>query len=224
MFNQLLDYLKNGKNPVNNNVKKEDDKTSKDLAKQRLHVLLVQDRASVSSDFIDIMKNEIMEVVSKYVILKTEEVEMDITTTINNDGQKTDTGILLKIPFENVRNEMKSEIMKQENEKIEEKFEEKKKEALNLNTPEELNNNTVVGLNKAELEYDITASEEELRQLELLKEQFKQSKTSVIKKTIDEIEQNTQKEYTKVLEVEKVNENDEILEDINLVINTKNEN
>ena len=40
---------------------------SKDAAKERLHLVLMQDRANVSADFLDLMKQEIIEVIKKYI-------------------------------------------------------------------------------------------------------------------------------------------------------------
>ena len=51
--------------------KKEDKKTtqenSKDAAKERLHLVLMQDRANVSADFLELMKQEIIDVIKKYI-------------------------------------------------------------------------------------------------------------------------------------------------------------
>lgn len=129
MFKAILDFLNKIYQKEETNEAKENQ--SKNLAKQRLHVLLVQDRASVSADFIELMKEEVIEVAKKYVVFKEENVEIDITTSVSNDGQNTDTGLFLKIPIENIRNEMKSEALKRENEVKDLIFSEKKKDALN---------------------------------------------------------------------------------------------
>ena len=41
--------------------------TSKDAAKERLHLVLMQDRANVSADFLELMKQEIINVIKKYI-------------------------------------------------------------------------------------------------------------------------------------------------------------
>ena len=38
---------------------------SKDAAKERLHLVLMQDRANVSADFLELMKQEIIDVIKK---------------------------------------------------------------------------------------------------------------------------------------------------------------
>ncbi len=39
--------------------------SSKDAAKERLHLVLMQDRANVSADFLELMKQEIIDVIKK---------------------------------------------------------------------------------------------------------------------------------------------------------------
>ena len=53
-------------------VTKKEDQTlkSKDAAKERLHLVLMQDRANVSADFLDLMKQEIIDVIKKYIEIK----------------------------------------------------------------------------------------------------------------------------------------------------------
>ena len=41
-------------------------KDSKEMAKERLHMVLMQDRANVSADFLELMKQEIIDVIKKY--------------------------------------------------------------------------------------------------------------------------------------------------------------
>ena len=40
-----------------------ENKTNKDEAKERLHLVLMQDRANVSADFLDMMRQEIIDVI-----------------------------------------------------------------------------------------------------------------------------------------------------------------
>lgn len=52
--------------------------SSKDVAKERLRLVLVHDRSSVSSEFIDKIKVEIIEVISKYMDIDEEATKIDI--------------------------------------------------------------------------------------------------------------------------------------------------
>ena len=47
--------------------KKEQVDKSKNAAKERLHLVLMQDRANVSADFLEMMKLEIVDVIKKYI-------------------------------------------------------------------------------------------------------------------------------------------------------------
>ena len=59
MFESIMNFLKKI-------IKKEEQTSkSKDAAKERLHLVLMQDRANVSADFLDLMKQEIIEVANK---------------------------------------------------------------------------------------------------------------------------------------------------------------
>ena len=62
------------------------DETSKDTAKERLHLVLMQDRANVSADFLDLMKQEIIEVIKKYVEVDEKDIDVRLTNQANDDG------------------------------------------------------------------------------------------------------------------------------------------
>ena len=47
--------------------KSEKETKSKDAAKERLHLVLMQDRANISADFLALMNQEIIEVIKKYI-------------------------------------------------------------------------------------------------------------------------------------------------------------
>ena len=56
MFENIVNFFKRLKKAEEKNV------PSKDTAKERLHLVLMQDRANVSADFLELMKQEIIEV------------------------------------------------------------------------------------------------------------------------------------------------------------------
>ena len=61
MFENIVSFFKKfGK-------KEQKEVNSKDTAKERLHLVLMQDRANVSADFLDMMRQEIIEVIKKYI-------------------------------------------------------------------------------------------------------------------------------------------------------------
>ena len=57
MFDNILNLFK----------KKWNKDENKNTAKERLHLVLMQDRANVSADFLDLMRHEIIEVIKKYI-------------------------------------------------------------------------------------------------------------------------------------------------------------
>ena len=59
---------------------------SKDAAKERLHLVLMQDRANVSADFLELMKQEIIDVVKKYIVVDEETIDVRLTNQENEDG------------------------------------------------------------------------------------------------------------------------------------------
>lgn len=55
--------------------------SSKEVAKDRLKLILIHDRAKVSPELLEMMKNDILKVISKYVIIEDEEVDVRLTKT-----------------------------------------------------------------------------------------------------------------------------------------------
>ena len=51
---------------------------SKDIAKSRLKLILVQDRLSISEEVMQSLQSDVTKLLSKYFTLKTDEVEMDL--------------------------------------------------------------------------------------------------------------------------------------------------
>lgn len=98
---------------------------SKDAAKERLHLVLMQDRANVSADFLDLMKQEIIDVIKKYIEVDERAIDVRLTNKQNNDGTTGAPALYANIPIVNI----KQEIRMKEEKKQEERKEEKKLEA-----------------------------------------------------------------------------------------------
>lgn len=60
--------------------------SSKDVAKERLKLILIHDRQDLSPELLESMKNEILQVISKYVIIEDDEVEVKLTKTDASEG------------------------------------------------------------------------------------------------------------------------------------------
>ncbi len=113
-------------------VKSEQPETkSKDTAKERLHLVLMQDRANVSADFLELMKQEIIEVIKKYIEVDDKAIDVRLTNKVEEDGTNGSPFLYANIPIVKVKNEMKPQEQEKEK-KIEDNkensIEEKKEE------------------------------------------------------------------------------------------------
>lgn len=84
--------------------------SSGDAAKERLHLVLMQDRANVSVDFLDLMKQEIIDVIKKYIDIDENEMDVRLTNQINEDGTNGAPALYANIPIIAIKNEKKKEI------------------------------------------------------------------------------------------------------------------
>lgn len=90
---------------------------NKEQAKERLHLVLMQDRAHVSADFLDMMRQEIIDVIKKYVNVDDKEIDVKLTNKQNSDGTIGAPALYANIPFKSIKTEIKSEMNKEENAK-----------------------------------------------------------------------------------------------------------
>ena len=80
---------------------------SKAVAKERLQLVLMQDRANVSAEFLEMMKNEIVSVIQKYIDVDEEAMDIRLTTEPNEDGTNGIPKIYANIPIIQIKNESK---------------------------------------------------------------------------------------------------------------------
>lgn len=120
---------------------------SKDAAKERLHLVLVQDRASVSADFLEAMKQEIIEVIKKYIEVDENAIDVRLTNKTNEDGTNGAPALYANIPIANV----KTSNLKRDVEKKEDVKEEIKENSENEHK-EEKNEQNVINEDKSELQ------------------------------------------------------------------------
>lgn len=72
-------------------------------AKERLHLVLMQDRANVSADFLDMMKQEIIEVIKKYIDVDENAIDVRLTNQTNDDGSNGAPALYANIPIINIK-------------------------------------------------------------------------------------------------------------------------
>ena len=80
---------------------------SKDAAKERLHLVLMQDRANVSADFLELMKQEIIEVIKKYIEVDETAIDVRLTNKENADGTNGAPALYANIPIMNIKDEVR---------------------------------------------------------------------------------------------------------------------
>lgn len=111
--------FENLKNIFKKNKKREMLKSnSKDTAKERLHLVLMQDRANVSADFLDLMRKEIIEVIKKYIDIDEKAMDVRLTTETNEDGVQGAPALYANIPIINIKDETRRLSKTNQEEKI----------------------------------------------------------------------------------------------------------
>ena len=102
--------------------------SSKNTAKERLHLVLMQDRANVSADFLDLMRKEIIEVIKKYIDIDEKAMDVRLTNETNDDGTQGAPALYANIPIINIKDETRKLSRTNQEHKIEIKLTEKGKE------------------------------------------------------------------------------------------------
>ena len=142
MFENIINFFKNlGKKEDKKQTQAE---SSKDAAKERLHLVLMQDRANVSADFLELMKQEIIDVIKKYIEVDEKEIDVRLTNKENEDGTNGAPALYANIPILNIKNDARK-IDKKDIEKNKvEKQEEKAKKQETENEKETIENNIII--------------------------------------------------------------------------------
>ncbi|MDI9500727.1 MAG: cell division topological specificity factor MinE [Acetivibrionales bacterium] len=79
-------------------------KRSKDVAKERLKLVLIHDRANVSPQFLEMLKSEIIKVITNYMDVDESALDIQLTKTKSDDGQSVVPALYANIPIRNIRN------------------------------------------------------------------------------------------------------------------------
>ena len=145
MFENMVKFLKRfnkkEKKTVNN---------SKEAAKERLHLVLMQDRANVSADFLELMKQEIIEVIKKYIDVDESAIDVRLTNKENADGTNGAPALYANIPILNIKNEARKIDSKNSDKNLDDKSTNVEKEKNNSKESEgkvDKDNNKVNGEN-----------------------------------------------------------------------------
>ena len=76
---------------------------SKDLAKERLKLVLIHDKANVSPQFLEMVKSEIIKVIKKYMEIDEEALDIQLTKIKSDEGDRIVPQLVANIPILNVK-------------------------------------------------------------------------------------------------------------------------
>ena len=74
---------------------------SKDAARERLKLVLIQDRVKCSPQVLEMMKTEILDVISKYMVI--DEADLDFQICQNDGVGNVETVLQAHVPIRNMR-------------------------------------------------------------------------------------------------------------------------
>lgn len=89
----LLDYFKK--------------KGSSSIAKDRLKLVLVSDRAGCSPEILEQIKNDIIAVISKYIEIDTEGLDIKISQTDSESNNGSVPALFANIPIKDMKTQVK---------------------------------------------------------------------------------------------------------------------
>ena len=78
-------------------------KSSGDVSKDRLKLLLVSDRANCSPEIMEAIKNDIIQVISKYMDIDTDALNIQITQTESESNNGTVPALFANIPIKDLK-------------------------------------------------------------------------------------------------------------------------
>lgn len=74
-------------------------KSSRQIAKDRLKILLISDRVNCSQEMMEMIKNDIAKVISKYMKIDTKSMEIQITKTGSKGRSLKNPTLYANIPI-----------------------------------------------------------------------------------------------------------------------------
>jgi cell division topological specificity factor len=77
--------------------------SSKDIARDRLKLVLIHDRANCSTQLLEMLKTDIIKVISNYMEIDEQELDINITQTTNSDNNTTVPMLYANIPIKSMR-------------------------------------------------------------------------------------------------------------------------
>lgn len=82
-------------------------KASSNVAKDRLRLVLVSDRANCSPEVMEQIKNDIINVISRYIEIDLEGLDIKMTQTESEEGNGTVPALFANIPIKDLKSAKK---------------------------------------------------------------------------------------------------------------------
>ncbi|OGO76640.1 MAG: cell division topological specificity factor MinE [Clostridiales bacterium GWB2_37_7] len=76
---------------------------SKDIAKERLKLVLIHDRANVSPQFLEMIKGELLSVISDYMEIDESGLEIKLTRTKRDTDNTSVPALVANIPIKKMK-------------------------------------------------------------------------------------------------------------------------
>jgi cell division topological specificity factor len=77
--------------------------SSKDIARDRLKLVLIHDRANCSTQLLEMLKTDIIKVISNYMEIDEQELDIQITQTNSEHNNETVPMLYANIPIKSMR-------------------------------------------------------------------------------------------------------------------------
>ena len=134
----------------------------------------MQDRANVSADFLELMKQEIIEVIKKYIEIDESAIDVRLTNKENNDGTNGAPALYANIPILNIKNEarkVKVSNEKENNQTQKDKESSENKESIDTSNNEQQKENASTDSDKENTNNENVENKTDSKEQTTLKEQ-----------------------------------------------------
>ena len=83
------------------------EKKSKNVAKERLKLVLINDRSNFSPRFLEMIRGDILRAVSEYIEVNEAEFDLKITKTRSSSDDKTVSSLVVTMPISKIKEKYK---------------------------------------------------------------------------------------------------------------------
>lgn len=76
--------------------------TPKQVAKDRLKLILIHDRGEIAPEIIEKIREEILDVISKYIDIQVDDVEISVNKSDDDEGERS-SALIANIPIKSIK-------------------------------------------------------------------------------------------------------------------------